>query len=506
MRSIPNNEFAALRAEQLAAAARSGDVAAAVALLAAGAEPCRSIDVYGSTALHAAVAGASLPMVRLLLDAAPSEAVVLAGPHADAESPMELGERLARLGQLVNADAVLSALAFAAPRAEENADGEPPISLQIIDALQIIYALHAAVKRSDVHGAMDAIECGSRAAGRDGFDVDHPVDTYGTTALIASIGVLDRCAPDSAVAERARMVFDLLLETGASPTAVRSDDIDAESALEYATRLATRTSSPNGRLVAIAELLRVASAEASTRLAASAAALTPLACVGPAKSPVLLTRAAPRYARAVGDAPSAASAAPTIVACGTTNAAKLACVRSAFTALGWRNVQTLAVEDTRSGVGEQPTGLEETAAGARNRATYALARSIASGAAFGVGVESGVALLGGATFDFCASAVACAAPGRAGAGPRGARAPLSVGLSSFWALPPAVAVAIADGSAGYNDAFERCGVDPDPTGAGVLAALSGGAVTRGSQMGESVRNALLPLRNAELYAMAHGSD
>ena len=33
MRSIPNNEFAALRAEQLAAAARSGDVAAAVALL-----------------------------------------------------------------------------------------------------------------------------------------------------------------------------------------------------------------------------------------------------------------------------------------------------------------------------------------------------------------------------------------------------------------------------------------------------------------------------------------
>ena len=339
MRSIPNNEFAALRAEQLAAAARSGDVAAAVALLAAGAEPCRSIDVYGSTALHAAVAGASLPMVRLLLDAAPSEAVVLAGPHADAESPMELGERLARLGQLVNADAVLSALAFAAPRAEENADGEPPISLQIIDALQIIYALHAAVKRSDVHGAMDAIECGSRAAGRDGFDVDHPVDTYGTTALIASIGVLDRCAPDSAVAERARMVFDLLLETGASPTAVRSDDIDAESALEYATRLATRTSSPNGRLVAIAELLRVASAEASTRLAASAAALTPLACVGPAKSPVLLTRAAPRYARAVGDAPSAASAAPTIVACGTTNAAKLACVRSAFTALGWRNVR-----------------------------------------------------------------------------------------------------------------------------------------------------------------------
>ena len=496
---------AAAAAEQLAAAARSGDVAAAEALLAVGADPCRSIDVYGSTALHAAIAGASLPMVLLLLHAVPSETLVHVGSHADAESPIELGQRLARLGQLANMDAVLAALALAAPRAEDCAAAEPPRhSRSAASASECIDALHAAVKRSDVHGALSAIERGSCIAGRDGFDVDHPIDAYGTTALIASISALDHCAPDSSVAERARMVLDLLLEAGASPTAVRSDAPDAESALEYATRLATRTSSPNGCLVAIAERLRSASAEASTRLAASAAMATPLAYVGPAKSPVLLTRAAPRSPprspRADG---AAAGATPTIVACGTTNAAKLACVRAAFTKLGWRNVQTLAVEDTPSGVSDQPIGLEETAAGARNRATYALARSLASGAAFGVGVESGVVLLGGATFDFCASAVASAAPGRAGR--RGERVPPSVGLSSFWALPPPVAAAIADGSAGYNEAFECCGIDPDPTGAGVLAALSGGAVSRVSQMGESVRNALLPLRNAELYASARSS-
>lgn len=109
------------------------------------------------------------------------------------------------------------------------------------------------------------------------------------------------------------------------------------------------------------------------------------------------------------------------------------------------------------GVADQPMGLEETALGAKNRAEAALAA--VGGAALGIGLESGLVVVGDELLDFCACVVF-----------DGERT--AVGLSSMWTLPPKVAASIRAGR-GYNAAFEECTGNP--------ANRNGGGVRRYSQ-------------------------
>lgn len=139
---------------------------------------------------------------------------------------------------------------------------------------------------------------------------------------------------------------------------------------------------------------------------------------------------------------------------------------------------------TESGVSEQPMGLDQTVLGAQNRATSAL-HSV-QGAELGIGLESGLVVMGGRHFDFCACAL-----------DDGKRQ--CVGISSMWPLPPQVVEAMS-GGIGYNQAFEALGVPADDRGDGVLARLSSGILSRPKQMEESVHAALIQLRNVALYS------
>jgi hypothetical protein len=109
-----------------------------------------------------------------------------------------------------------------------------------------------------------------------------------------------------------------------------------------------------------------------------------------------------------------------------------------------------------------------------------------SGASLGCGLESGLVVVGGSTIDLCACALTSGNQ-------------TWVGLSSGWALPPRVAAHISSGGA-YNEAFDAVGVDPDDRGDGVLAKLSGGKLSRPSQMQEAVSAAMLQMYNERLYS------
>lgn len=138
---------------------------------------------------------------------------------------------------------------------------------------------------------------------------------------------------------------------------------------------------------------------------------------------------------------------------------------------------------TDSGVSEQPMTIEETTQGAKNRAERALKSK--DGAAIGIGMESGVFILDGKYFDFCVVSVF-----------DGSRH--CIGISSMFALPPAVAATFQE--RGYNQSFKDAGVEPDENGDGVLAHMSGGALSRPKQMKESFMMALLQLHNPSLYS------
>merc|ERR1712039_915782 len=99
-------------------------------------------------------------------------------------------------------------------------------------------------------------------------------------------------------------------------------------------------------------------------------------------------------------------------------------------------------------------------------------------------MESGVLELHGEHFDFCVVSLF-----------DGSRH--FVGISSMFALPPAVAATFQE--KGYNQAFKDAGVEPDENGDGVLAQMSDGALSRPRQMKESFMMALLQLYNPKLY-------
>ncbi|KAL1530726.1 hypothetical protein AB1Y20_001625 [Prymnesium parvum] len=170
---------------------------------------------------------------------------------------------------------------------------------------------------------------------------------------------------------------------------------------------------------------------------------------------------------------------PLRVVLGSTNTGKIAACQHGFVEASFFQVVVSGIA-APSSVSDQPMGVEETILGAKNRAVAALLSD--DSAQLGVGLESGLVLVGEHCLDICACAIYTGASHY-------------VGLSSSWMLPPDIAGAIAE--RGYNQAFEDSGFSADDTGDGVLAQLSNGLLSRPSQMQESVRAALVSL-NASL--------
>ena len=421
-------------AEALRRAAKNGDVADAARLLGEGADAVRCVDTYGTTALHAVLQPpCSLPLLQLLLSSVPpGTAHSIISTHPDAESVAEYAVRLREMGAL-GSDALAAIEATRLVDAGEAAAGLllPP-STPVPAALTVaggatsaaadasadaeaseaeaVAALHRAVKISDDEAVRASLT--AHFSQRSLFDIDRPMDAYGTTALIAAVTAIDRNTNLNAA--RAVAVLTLLLDHGATPSAVRSSDPDAESALEYASRLNQRT--PSARMQGVLALL-----EGCTSSIMSSGD------TGTGESPL-------HHRDTVADT--------TVFVVGTTNESKVECVRRAFIAIdGRRRTTIVSGGDTPSGVSDQPVGIEETVKGARNRATFVLQQREA--ASLGVGLESGIVLIGASVFDFCACAIAIVQPD--------GTSRTVIGLSSFWMLPPRVGNALLDGSGGYNE-------------------------------------------------------
>ena len=125
---------------------------------------------------------------------------------------------------------------------------------------------------------------------------------------------------------------------------------------------------------------------------------------------------------------------PVRVAAGSLNPAKRAAVERA--AHAFFPDATVEAAGVPSGVPDQPWGDDETARGARERATRARA---ACDADYGVGVESGVAEGPGGRLYVVAWAAAVDRAGRA-----------AYGASERFALPEPIAAALRAGSAGVE--------------------------------------------------------
>eukprot|EP00929_Paragymnodinium_shiwhaense_P011995 TRINITY_DN11850_c0_g1_i2.p2 TRINITY_DN11850_c0_g1~~TRINITY_DN11850_c0_g1_i2.p2 ORF type:complete len:165 (+),score=16.36 TRINITY_DN11850_c0_g1_i2:98-592(+) len=90
-----------------------------------------------------------------------------------------------------------------------------------------------------------------------------------------------------------------------------------------------------------------------------------------------------------------------VIAVGTTNACKLQALEKTiamYSKLAALKVQGMKVD---TGVAEQPKSMDETTCGAKNRAEKAFAGI--EGAAYGVGMESGLFRVDGKMFDVCAA-------------------------------------------------------------------------------------------------------
>ncbi|KAG8467261.1 hypothetical protein KFE25_000577 [Diacronema lutheri] len=172
-----------------------------------------------------------------------------------------------------------------------------------------------------------------------------------------------------------------------------------------------------------------------------------------------------------------------VVVVGSTNACKVSAVVETLRASFPRFADASADGfKASSGVAEQPRSMDETLRGARNRARGAFASRDAVDLAFGI--ESGVFELDGVMFDICA-AVAY----------DGVRE--SVGWSSAFELPPAVAAHVHDGM-DLTQASNAAGVSGDAKlgeGQGLIGVLSEGRVDRLAYTKQAIAVAMIGVGN-----------
>ncbi len=179
-----------------------------------------------------------------------------------------------------------------------------------------------------------------------------------------------------------------------------------------------------------------------------------------------------------------------VVAVGSTNAAKTAGVKMAFSPL-FRKVELRKV-DAASLVRAQPIGLDETAEGAQERAIFALESARPD---FGVGVEAGLIELGkdwpGHHLNLQVAAIV------------DSKGHLSFGCSSGFAIPTRFVERLKQGREELDSyTHELVGAKKVREEEGIVYRLSGRRVSRVEMTEQCVSMALLPWLNAKLYGFA----
>jgi len=162
------------------------------------------------------------------------------------------------------------------------------------------------------------------------------------------------------------------------------------------------------------------------------------------------------------------------IAVGSENPVKVAATEAAIGDLPGATVDAVAVE---SGVAEQPTGLDETRTGARNRARRAYETG---GYTLGVGIEGGVATLG--TDDLYLVMWAAVTDGQ------------QVGLGSgpAFRLPAEIGERVAAGEELGPVMDDVLGEDDVARKQGAAGALSGGVVDRDDALAAATAAAMGP--------------
>lgn len=171
------------------------------------------------------------------------------------------------------------------------------------------------------------------------------------------------------------------------------------------------------------------------------------------------------------------------IAVGSTNPAKVAASRAVFER-AFPEAEIVPVE-VPSGVPAQPVGVEETAAGARQRARLALAA--VPGAFLGVGLERGVDREG-YLLNCCAVAT-----------PQGA---VHVAWGVRFLLPPVVVRRVLAGEELGAVMDEVSGIPGSKRTLGAVGILTNKLLTRDAMWQPAIACALAPVLHPELYDSA----
>ena len=172
-----------------------------------------------------------------------------------------------------------------------------------------------------------------------------------------------------------------------------------------------------------------------------------------------------------------------IIAVGTTNPAKLAGVRSAFSKY-FDGVELRPV-DSSSVARSQPKGLDEMIEGATSRAKFALSKV---GGDYGVGVEAGIFTVGGVYFDNQQAAIV---------DPSGK---VSLGQSAGYMLPKdAMEKMVKEGSELERWAESISGIKEIGDKGGLINHLTNGKMTRSELTEQCVTTALIPWLHRDVY-------
>jgi inosine/xanthosine triphosphatase len=173
-----------------------------------------------------------------------------------------------------------------------------------------------------------------------------------------------------------------------------------------------------------------------------------------------------------------------VIICGSTNPSKLEPVRTVFASLE-PALQVRGVS-VPSGVPDQPVGWDETALGARNRASAALE---VSGAMYGVGLEGGFVENADGAWLLSIAAVA-KSDGQAG-----------LACGGWLQLPHRVAARVKAGEELSAVIDDLAGETSTKTRGGAIGFLTTGRFSRSQMWAGAVELALAPLLSAELYMM-----
>jgi inosine/xanthosine triphosphatase len=171
---------------------------------------------------------------------------------------------------------------------------------------------------------------------------------------------------------------------------------------------------------------------------------------------------------------------------GTTNAAKVAAVKEIVKEYAHLADATIESVKTESGVSDQPKSLQETIAGAMNRA-----RSIFNNCDYSIGLESGLMEVPNTKSGFMDLCVCAIYDGKE----------FHLGLSSAWEFPdPKIMDLIVKGGMNMSEAINHVGLTSNAdigTAEGAIGLLTKGRMDRKEYTKQALRTALIHLEQFE---------